>query len=293
MYDKLAIIQALKSEFKNATFFTNDLHTRLAERKHLPFTRNLIVASHFGLQLAPEFQDGRDGQRIPPFRDAYQTSRYFAFRLALTSPGDPYNRLADEQIKQLVASPRIFEIGSGELVELSVDDEDPVIHPQKRAFPVHDTKVTFRLSVIKTICWWLLATTLVVVLLASVSKTVADRFRPFDAKGRKLNYALWGIILIGLILASFIAYDHYLNPAGEFWSISNGTSIWVSVVLEYLAVSVAVYLLVRGADEIRSDVEQIEEEFRLASAGESPGDESRYSRLAKYWLACTFYGLRS
>ncbi len=73
VYDKQLILQALRKKFPRAIFFTMDLDARLIHPAQRQWTRNLIVASHFGLQLNPTLQG-----TIPPFRDNSQTSLFYS-----------------------------------------------------------------------------------------------------------------------------------------------------------------------------------------------------------------------
>ena len=78
VYDKLLILQALRPTFPRAIFFTTDLNARLAYPAQWLSTRNLIIASHFGLELQSALQTP-----IPPFRDSYQTSLFYSALWAL------------------------------------------------------------------------------------------------------------------------------------------------------------------------------------------------------------------
>ncbi|MGH7059748.1 MAG: hypothetical protein ACREFH_05115, partial [Stellaceae bacterium] len=73
VYDKLLILQALRSEFPSASFFTTDLDALLLPDKKSHYTRNLLVASSYGLKLDPRLQAD-----IPPFRNTYQSSAFLA-----------------------------------------------------------------------------------------------------------------------------------------------------------------------------------------------------------------------
>lgn len=78
VYDTLLILKAVREEFPGAIFFTTNLDARFLHEGEKKWTRNLVIASPFGLQLQDEIQ--RD---IPPFRDSYQTSAFFAALRAL------------------------------------------------------------------------------------------------------------------------------------------------------------------------------------------------------------------
>lgn len=105
LYDKLLVLQALRPRFPNAIFFTTDLDARLWHPNQLKWTRNLVVASSFGLELQQELQ-----QDIPPFRDSYQTAEYLGCLSAL-------GVVSPEELKCI--SPRLFEIGRNGAVDLS------------------------------------------------------------------------------------------------------------------------------------------------------------------------------
>jgi hypothetical protein len=78
VYDKLLLLQALRPEFPEATFFTTDLDELLLPQEKLRYTRNLLVASGHGLTVIPELQ-----KDVLPFRSSYQTSLFLATTLAI------------------------------------------------------------------------------------------------------------------------------------------------------------------------------------------------------------------
>ncbi len=78
VYDKLLILRVLRERFPKAVFFTTDLDAALLHPDQFPWTRNMVVASAYGLDLL-----GNDKLGIPPFRDSYQTSVFRSTRLAI------------------------------------------------------------------------------------------------------------------------------------------------------------------------------------------------------------------
>jgi hypothetical protein len=102
VYDKLLVLRALRNEFPKAQFFTTDLDARLLHPMEFKTARNVVIASGFGLELQRNLQ-----QDIPPFRDVYQTSVFYATRLAGSGEGD---RLDQVELDSRI-SPRVFEIG--------------------------------------------------------------------------------------------------------------------------------------------------------------------------------------
>jgi hypothetical protein len=99
LYDKLLVLQALRPLLPDAWFFTTDLDALLLHPSAQSATRNLLVASGFGLQLRPDVQGA-----IPPFRSNYQTSEFLAARVATHKGGAPNPCWS--------SSPLLFEIGS-------------------------------------------------------------------------------------------------------------------------------------------------------------------------------------
>lgn len=115
VYDKLLVIQALRAALPRALFFTTDLDARLIHPGQGVWTRNLLVASGFGLSLRRELQ-----RYVPPFRSSYQTAAFLATLMAAgPASGDPPTdptTVADE-----LNSAELFEIGRTQAIHL--DDE--------------------------------------------------------------------------------------------------------------------------------------------------------------------------
>jgi hypothetical protein len=78
VFDKLLVLRALKPEFPEAIFFTDDYDALLGLQSEVRWTRNLLIASSFGSKLRRERQ--RD---LPPFRSYLETSAFLATQLAV------------------------------------------------------------------------------------------------------------------------------------------------------------------------------------------------------------------
>ena len=110
VYDKLLILQALRSRFKDKIFFTTDLDARYLHADQKEWARNLVVASNFDLSLHSALQ-----QSTLPFRDGYQTATYLAALMALEGkPLDDWSGKMREWLR-----PQIFEIGRTGAVHLA------------------------------------------------------------------------------------------------------------------------------------------------------------------------------
>ncbi len=138
-YDALLILQAMRERFPGVVFFTTDLDSRLVFADDYRWTRNLVIASHYGLELYGALQ--RD---LPPFRSSYQTSTYFATLQAvghvrpladcvpgtgqrdeptgvsLSPCGYQANRTSDGVWFSGVERPRLFEVGRSGAIDLTV-----------------------------------------------------------------------------------------------------------------------------------------------------------------------------
>lgn len=95
VYDKLLISEALHSKFPDAVFFTTGMDARLLEPKYNLWTKNMLVASSFGLELNRNLQ-----KNIPPFRDSVQTAYFFATEMALVHQFAHSKDLSALQFKQ-------------------------------------------------------------------------------------------------------------------------------------------------------------------------------------------------
>jgi hypothetical protein len=105
LYDKLLVLQALRPLLPDAVFFTTDLDALFFHQIALTSTRNLLVASSFGLRVRPAIQG-----EIPPFRSSYQTAGFLAARAAIRKDRAPPTGLMPKQ-------PLLFEIGSSNVFQ--------------------------------------------------------------------------------------------------------------------------------------------------------------------------------
>jgi len=106
-YDTMLVLQVLRPRFPNVHFFTIDLDARFFHSAHLPYARNLVVASHLGLVEERAGASDEDSGLQPSFRDVYEHSLYRAVKGAIS--GSAPSALA----------PKLFEIASTGPVTLS------------------------------------------------------------------------------------------------------------------------------------------------------------------------------
>ncbi len=120
IYDKLIILQALRTRFKDKLFFTTDLDARYLHVDQLKWTQNLIVASNFDFTLHSDWQG-----KSMPFRDSYQTSIYHSVLLALNEI-HPEPKEWDGILSGRLQSqdPQLFEIGRTRAIHLDSPNVD-------------------------------------------------------------------------------------------------------------------------------------------------------------------------
>ena len=109
-YDKLLILQALRAHFPDVLFFTTDLDARMLHQSENEFTRNLIVASAFGLTPDPK-SSGYIYHGLA-FRDSYQTSLYNTVQKTVNNNTNKSTSSFD-----LISPVKIFEIGNKSAID--------------------------------------------------------------------------------------------------------------------------------------------------------------------------------
>ncbi|WP_371365974.1 hypothetical protein ACA097_21885 [Pseudomonas sp. QL9] len=113
-YDKLLVLQALKARLPNKLYFSTDLDARMLQRGQAETTRNLVLASPFGLSLTRALQ-----QDVPPFRDSLQSAVFVAV-LAAQSPRDfAFKQAKFDPDGDSLLAPGIYEIGISGFIPLA------------------------------------------------------------------------------------------------------------------------------------------------------------------------------
>lgn len=194
-YDTMLILESLRPQFPGAMFLTTDLDARYLQARHAPFTRNLIVASHFGLTPQAGPDDGKpdeDGalRVAPEFRDGYQTGVWHTVR-AIANNVEPKPPTTDS----------IYEIGRTRFVPLNVEAGP---QPGHLAHKRPDAQLASSATPIARIA------TRVEELLASNSVAAAEAGTPKESEipsGPSLAIYVWSLgsaamLLLGLLVFS-------------------------------------------------------------------------------------------
>jgi len=248
-YDKILVLQALREGFPKTVFFTADLDARMVDADVIKWTRNLVVASAYGLTLNPGIQGS-----APPFRDTYQTGLYLATLVAL----DPRTQARPTSaFDQSFRSPQLFEIGRTRAVALApgarvpcgdgdhTSTADPIECPnihrleERSGFP------------------WPRATVLVSLFLGAAAFTAMLSCQTFDAlagqrtsaparrhaRHRVSTAAGLGVAAMLLCLFGFGIWHDVKTYKGEPFALLQGVSLWPTVLLRLVVLAVIVGLL--------------------------------------------------
>jgi hypothetical protein len=297
-YDTMLILEALRPQFPAALFLSTDLDSRYLHPRHAPFTRNLIVASHF--PLAPVDSQFRDGSldaaaATPHFRDGYQSGVYLAVRALLRGrePEPP-------------ASAAIYEIGRDAIVPLNThivareqqqDEPGPSVYAPPQS-PTHLERAARTLGAPSVAAaessaaphatpafaykWAFVSCTLLVLgfLLFGVS-TRAARASGLHADARVVR-ALLVFVLAALLALAFV--EGLLRAQASYHAepmhLALGVSAWPTFAVRCASIAVCLFGLYSLPLRLRRRLE------RIAPAGKTAPEPASFAWLADWgWLA--------
>ena len=306
-YDALLILQAMRERFPGAVFFTTDLDSRLVYADEYRWTRNLVTASHYGLELYGMLQGD-----VPPFRSSYQTSAYFAtlqavghvWPLATCPPGDTgqssstagaalspcgyrANLTADRTWFSAVEPPRLYEVGRHGAVDLTVGaiEQGYTLHAARVDLAEESPQTNGRRPPSG-------------VIYGSIGLTYVIGFVLLWTKPKSNQWmtAHRGVLLLGALSAFGLAFfiDRFLldvvlqnHDQGEPFYWLEGVSLWPTEILRGLATLLALGFLVKAWRDLQSNLEEMTERYGFASQVESDRPEwwRRYLTTAQWVLS--------
>jgi hypothetical protein len=302
VHDKLLVLQALKPEFPNAIFFTTDLDARFLHPREQAWTRNLIVASNFGLRLRDELQGG-----APPFRDSYQVSAFLATRLAMNDAQQPSRPVSQAAVAQWFGTPRVFEIGRTEAFEfLGRPANEGVqqaradlcrgprwteckdIHPPASArYPMPREATLILVASLLVLALWAPALFISVGARRFLGRFVA---RAPDGSALLARYAALAVLVVLLQLelplwlaAHWQPFAEWLTREGKPLTAFEGISLWPTEAIRVLNLVLCLYLLIRGWGALTRNVDEITREFRLGSTRRELIAEQREAQARLRW----------
>jgi hypothetical protein len=286
VYDKLLILQALRSRFRDKIFFTTDLDARYLHADQKDWARNLVVASNFGLSLRPALQ-----QNTLPFRDSYQTAAYLATLMALSDKPVGTWR---EKMRQWLR-PHLFEIGRTEAVHLASPSAEGLRvwiekgeSPEDIDRPADDARCSTDLAPCvnidpgwpsrrpspRTLAMLLGMSVLALGLIALASRRVQAMIQaalhPPDPQAQTLVRATAiGVAAVVLVVASVVVivgralYTSLNEGVGEPFVWLEGVSVWPSLVLRFAGLVTTIALAAGFWISMRRQTYLIAKRFEL------------------------------
>lgn len=291
-YDKLLILQALRPLLPDALFFTTDLDALVLHPGELTNTRNVLIASGFGLQLRPAIQG-----EIPPFRSSYQTAGFLASRLAI-SDQTPVNASDGRLLPQgWLRSPLLFEVGRSHLFQFASQgpghgnqfeaegersDHETCkvkgtllgcneIHPRlPTMFP--------RVGIYSAAAWAVAFSAFGLCIAAGCAplrRHTWDRVEVFLGAAKSYAALYWrgAVVVVGIVVAiaaiagvikvAWPVLADWLTQDGQPMTWLEGTSVWPTVLLRVATLILCVLLLIHGYWCLNKNMEKITHDLLL------------------------------
>jgi hypothetical protein len=253
IYDKLMILRALRPQFPDVVFFTNNYDAHFERRDDLDDTHNLIIGSPFGGDL-PEVPTWW-WQRMPPFRDTNQTALYAATLVAT-------GRIEKETAKDFSQHPRIFEISRHGAVDLS----DPWYLGDNVVAPPKKTWFRDWLFARGVIGLLIVIAVTVLAIAAWISLSIARRTLPgggtaLERLKRALVSTTFWLVCGGPLIVFVIALIAQYWAPEEPLTFFSGISIWPTEMLRVTAFLLAIFFMFKASFDLRANARKIEAEF--------------------------------
>jgi hypothetical protein len=304
LYDKLLVLQALRPLLPNAWFFTTDLDALLLHPTEQKLTRNLLVASSFGLQLRPDVQG-----EIPPFRSSYQTAAFLATRVAIHSDEAPRWTWLQPPLLFEIGNSRTFQFagqtrGIGNPIasesgrsdhakckaDLSGCDE---VQPLASAmYPQASTR-----AVVGVVCLALVIGLGLALTLPSPRRQIglgADRLMDgakstgaLVARGLAILLAA-GAAFVALAAAIYALWPfvaNVLTDDGQPIAFLEGTSVWPTVFLRAATLALCAWLIADGWRRLDKDLKDVMDKLGMTEMRERMlTEQAAAARRASPWI---------
>lgn len=266
------MLQALRGALPNVTYFTFDLDARLLEQRNLKWTRQLLVGSSLGLSLRPRLQGD-----IPPFRDTYQSSTFFATLLSIhhfVKSSDPDD---DAQSRlQWIDQPRIFEIGRSQAYDLigepvaehcDFDADCPYIAAVRHSWlwtrPASRWRGIWMGLILSALC--LGAWTVAIGRRGIVGNSRAHKI-PFFGTRRWSNGKGSLLLVAAVVILTVIAWPWIVDAITQNGNrvptpLFGGANQWTPSIVDVTAILAVVVLVLRGQRKLHDNAESLRREF--------------------------------
>ena len=271
IYDKLMILRALRPQFPDAVFFTNNYDAHFERRDDWDDAHNLVIVSPFGSTLPEIYVQ----QHIAPFRDNNQTSMYVGTLVAT-------GRMKEEEAECLTWQPRTFEISRRGVYDLSLPWYLWRPGESKIVFESHygkneKTKTWFRDWLFAPgVIWKLILIALAMLGMAAlISVTIARRTLPGGGTAvQRLKRALvsttFWLVCGGPLIIFLVALLAQYCAAEEPLAFFSGISIWPTEMLRLIALMLAIFFMIKASVDLRTNARKIEAEFSFTALPLTP-----------------------
>jgi hypothetical protein len=283
VYDKFLILAALRAQFKDKIFFTTDLDARYLHADQKDWTRNLVVASSFGLVLDPKVQNS-----ALPFRNSYQTAIYLATRMALEKK--PPNGW-DSKMKDWLR-PQTYEVGHTQAVHLASPSINNLIDWIGGNKPEGNLGSDWNGLKCSTPNWidcegiqpvpawsltltphavWMMVVGIILIILGSrdVQKSLVSVYRWRSPEHQSQAIFVLFLLLFGILGVSFLAWvvreanTLLLQGIGEPFLWLEGVSVWPTITIRFFWLSVTIMFILAFALKLKSRAKSISDDFTL------------------------------
>ena len=266
IYDKLMILRALRPQFPDAVFFTNNYDAHFERRDDWDVTHNLVIASPFGSTVPDIYIEQR---HIPPFRDNNQTSMYLGTLVAT-------GRMTEQEAEYLSWQPRIFEISRRGAYDLGPSwyrwrpGESKMVF-ESRYGKNENTKMWFRDWLFAPgVIWRLIIIALAVLAMAAwISLSIARRTlsgggTALERLKRALVSTVFWLVCGGPLIIFLVALVAQYWAPEEPLVFFSGISIWPTEMVRLIAFVLAIFFMFKASFDLRANAKMIEAEFSFA-----------------------------
>jgi hypothetical protein len=240
IYDKLMILRALRPEFPDAVFFTNNFDAHFERRADWSDVRNLVIVSPFGSTL-PGWQPN-----TAPFRDTAQTAMYAGTLVAT-------GKMDEKKVLKFAKHPKIFEIGRRGAWDLSRSSPNETWFHNWLA----SSGVRWRLSI---------GSLALLAIIGWIGMNIVDRrLSGGGSSWERLRRVaasspFWLICGVPVIVFSVAWYSQQWREPLAFFS---GISIWPSEMLRLIALLLAIHFMIKASLRLKSNEQEIAKRFGL------------------------------
>ncbi len=263
VYDKLMILQALRSNFPRAIFFTTDLDARMTHPAQWQWTRNLVVASHFGLELHPKLQTP-----IPPFRDSYQTALFYSALQALghivSDPATGEWQISTKVTFPSEVKPRLYEVGRHGAVDISPDSPNSPDRPRGAPASIHLPRPDLDPDTGKP---GLLSTRTMVVGGSAITVMMLCMVLINSELWAVLRTRWFGIVVLLAVFAGamggLLMWAMSDGTAGEPFILTDGISVWPTATIRLVAFVLCLIFIWYSSRSLRANDRALARRFRF------------------------------